>query len=880
MEFGSLIEKPEIVARFLQAKFQERDFKELMLNISYSVEIHLCKDPEPSIDAIERVVLQRIWLSGSKTPGDYKPWCRRKHPDEDAFSPKVFSFADDKANGLALLALLALKAAFDHVRDFEREGLLFLSETTALREHGVWSGRRDCELDQLATRIRRSALKKEDIKRSLGDKKHESVMLRIENDAVKKTDTKIETKVKPKPPAIPLVDEFLLYPDEMYNMVCWAGSNPSLDTQQLIAEKAWVLNTYPELVKIYTHDRSELRGRALLKVLNAFFPKGTLRTSKQIEQYEAIAQNHEIPSFQAVSLADPETERLQRSQEMRSILEKLKQHEQEKSPEIVDFGYVFARRPSSEFVGRVAIKNRLDDFVQNAKPNARYLLIVGDPGIGKTAVISNYLADRSDQFVHYFIQWRKEELDSPTKFLSHLYYALSHKYDLKTQQVPSDPGVIIEILKRRIKEISETRMSPGKREIIFVDGLDEATATTVGGSTISDLLTFDLPENFGIVISTRMIPEVNKFAESGNKNVIYLRCKDEANKSDLAEYLTSKLNKKIESPSWIAKFVARSEGSFVYATMLVDMIIKGEMTLNEIYLSTPPGLDGIYKQRLKIIEERTKDPRRVDQIRSVVRMVAIVRAPHSPEEICDYLCIDRFDIDSVFGAVGQFLDSDAYVRTRKCIWFHTTFGDFILTSGLFPEKEQRRYHQIIVDYSRTLFEKGKYDEYSGYLNQHFIWHCYPFSDIDTILRLVRSELLTDLCRMPIFPLSWVTLIDLAARAALRRNPGEILFFLLFFYVLLPTPLHDEPRSKSKLPVTKQLEVFQEQLEMIKDPTSLLEFTTKALTEKTVGLEDFTYVAKRLSAFLRNRFVTVAAAYEACTEMYQSFPAELKKRWTD
>ncbi len=261
-------------------------------------------------------------------------------------------------------------------------------------------------------------------------------------------------------------------------------------------------------------------------------------------------------------------------------------------------------------------------------------------------------------------------------------------------------------------------------------------------------------------------------------------------------------------------------------------------------------------------------------------MIAILREAISPEEICDFLGIDRLDIDSVFGPLERFLDSDAYLRLRKCRWFHPTFADFVLNTNIFPEKEQRRYHQIVVDYALRPLVRLEVYEVPDYCRDYLIWHCYPFSDRRTVLRLVRSQLLPVLCRMPIFPLSGLAMADLLTQAAVIRNPGEVLFYALLLYAHLSTPMNliIFPEFQFDGTVPKQKKTLHEKLQTIKDRTSFLDFATTVIKEKKIKLTDLTYVARRLSFVLRNQFVDDEAAYKVCNEIYQSLPEELDQSW--
>ncbi len=582
MKMDHDFDKDEILEAFRLAKFKHTRSARLILSLSYGVDIQLSRKTPLTFDSIEKVTIRRIWPEGI-TP-QYPQSRNVKTLGPDYLGPKTFAYNrhNNVGNSLALLVILALKIAYDEVRKAERPGLLFMSEIFNLQKLGLWN-KKDCKLDNLVSRLRVYWNYKS--KKMKGNKTEEARKLNTHNYT-----------------RYPLVDEFLIDGQEIYNLVCWEGGNEGNKDDSLIQEKVWVLNAHPSQVRVFTPAGSELRGEALKATLSAIFPEQSLITESTIREYEGAIADGRAPFFQGIHTVTGAIDRESQTKEISERWKTVERYAQPMPPEIVDFRYVFTRHPKSEFVGRVAIKRQLDDFVQHSKPNTRYFLIVGDAGVGKTALIANYVREHPNKFVHYFIEWRKEELDSPTKLFGHIYCALSRKYELDSRTLPNDTGVILEILKQRIREISETRIALGEREIIFIDGLDETTSSTVWGNTISNLLFFDFPDNFGFVISTRSTPELRRFIEGGGKNTIHMNWGSKTNMSDLSEYLSAKLRQRVRSRHWIDKFVRKSRGSFVYASLLVEMIMEGKMTLKEAYDSTPQGLNGIYEQGLRIIE--------------------------------------------------------------------------------------------------------------------------------------------------------------------------------------------------------------------------------------------------------------------------------------
>lgn len=861
MKMDRDFDKDEISESFRLAKFKHTKSARLILNLSYGVNIQLSRKTPLTFDSIKQVTIRRIWSNGI-TP-QYPQIGKVKPLDPDHFLPKTFAYVrqNNVGRSLALLVILSLKTAYDEVRKAERPGLLFLSEIFKLDKMGLWN-EKDCKLDNFVSRIQ--------------------AYWNHKNKKVKTIRTE-DNKKTHRYDSYPLVDEFLIDGQEIYNLVCWRGGNKGNTDDPLIEEKVWVLNADPSQVRVFTPGGSELGGETLRATLNAIFPEQTLITESNIREYQEALAEGKTPFFQNLQPVAGTEIGKQQTKEIPERWKTVEHYAQPKPPEIVNFDRVFALHPKSAFVGRADIKRQLDDFVQHSKPNSKYFLIVGDADVGKTAIICNYLVDQRVQPVHYFIEWRNDELDSPTKFFGHIYHALSHNHGLEPQQLSNDPGVIIEALKHRIEEISKTRMSPSEREIIFVDGLNEAATTTVAGNTISDLLLFDLPDNFGIVISSRQMPELNKFITPTRDNVIYLERNNERNLSDVAAYINLTLgdritnsyqtvNDKANNPRWIEKLVSKTGGNFRYATLLVEMVLQENMTLYEAYRRAPRGLEGLYQQRLRALEKKIGDRIKIQQIRDVMRMISILRSPHTPEEICDYLGIDYLDIESIFGALEPFLDLHTYLQSTVCNWNHVSFYDFVLDPKRFPYREQHRFHLMIASCAIRAIQSGETDDVPEYCIQHFLTHYRLGAGSERLLQFARTELLPVICDLPEFPLGIDEVYTLAAIATRDGNLGEQIFFWVFFYSFMAT-LHDSDHGNEP-GLTKPLKGFEKtraKLMLIEDPVALVKSFGKEHVKKHVWPSDVLWLANRLRSMLKDELTDLKSIFNTCNSLYESSP---------
>jgi hypothetical protein len=843
------INKEEILAGFVHEKFRFTESASLIVNLSYGIDIQLSRETPLTFDSIEHVTIRRIWPTKG-IPPQY-PQSRKVKPlGSDHFSPKTIAYNRDnnKGNSLALLVILALKTAYDEVRKAERPGLLFLSEIFKLRELGLWK-KKNRELDGLVSRLR-SYWKHKDKK-------------------VRKTRTN-EEKDSHRYKRYPLVDEFLIDAQEIYNIVCWKGINKNRYKEQLIAEKVWVLNAHPSQVRVFMPEDIQLRGESLRKTLSAFFPDQILITPQEIAEYENIIKKNGIPFFQSSRPVAMTTGRDQLLQDILETWKTLENYKNQKPPEIVSFDDVFAKYPVADFVGRKEIKDRLDAFGRQLSAKSRYFLIVGEAGIGKTALICNYLATQREIPIHYFIKWRRDELDSPTRFLKHLYFALSYEHKLETEVTGEDPGILFEILKRRIREVSDTILASGKKEIIFVDGLDEAKTKTLAGSTIIDLIKFDFPHNFAFVIFSRDMPELEPFKKTGKANVIYLSGSNKTNLRDLRNYFSTRLPRRIINRVVISMLVRKSGGNFLLASFLIDMIKTRKFSLARVLHGVPEGLDGYYEFEIRSIEEKVRDSIRIADIRRVMRMISILEEPHTPKEICDYLNIDYMDVNNVFGALEQFFDLSLYHKHGECRWFHVSFRDFVLNPVRFPEAEGKKLHSAIADYTRKAIDNGTLHSIPKYSLRFFTTHYRKATDYESMLKYVRLRFIPAVLNLEDFPLENCEDITFLWMPATNIGSPEDMLVYGFLGLAFP-PLTAEQLATGPTD-SELLRRINASPEALNDPVSFAAAIVDAFVDGSArNLVDIYWLLVRLLAVLQDKLTSYKAAYEVAIDLIRQLP---------
>ncbi|MFM6201710.1 MAG: ATP-binding protein, partial [Dolichospermum sp.] len=85
-----------------------------------------------------------------------------------------------------------------------------------------------------------------------------------------------------------------------------------------------------------------------------------------------------------------------------------------------------------EFVGREYIYDQIDEYLKDESFPSGYILLKGEPGIGKTALMANLVRKR--KWIHHFVT---EGTDSTEIFLASICSQLIVKYELPHSKLPA-----------------------------------------------------------------------------------------------------------------------------------------------------------------------------------------------------------------------------------------------------------------------------------------------------------------------------------------------------------------------------------------------------------------------------------------------------------
>ncbi len=152
------------------------------------------------------------------------------------------------------------------------------------------------------------------------------------------------------------------------------------------------------------------------------------------------------------------------------------------------------------FVGREYVFNAIHSFINN-NPKG-YFTIVGDPGMGKSAILAKYLQD-TECIAHFNVQL--QGLNRTDQFLESVCKQLIDRYQLPYNSLPTNATQDGEFLGQLLDEAAQKRN--GQPIIIAVDALDEVDSASYKNANIL-YLPPHLPDGVYFILTRRRDVEV------------------------------------------------------------------------------------------------------------------------------------------------------------------------------------------------------------------------------------------------------------------------------------------------------------------------------------------------------------------------------------
>lgn len=349
---------------------------------------------------------------------------------------------------------------------------------------------------------------------------------------------------------------------------------------------------------------------------------------------------------------------------------------------ILDFRRLIVQKTRG-FVGREWLFQAIQGFIE--RESSGYVLILGDPGIGKTSLLAEMV--RRDGAPHHF-NLRSEGIQSPEQFLPSLCAQLIAKLRLGDSSLPPEVARDSAVLNSLLDRAAAKLRPRGEKLLLLVDALDEADSRAIlpGANTL--YLPTDLPDCVFVVVTSRR--GGYKLELRCPEHVIDLQTESAHNFADVRLFAESWLThpgilcyleaQGLAPSDFVDELVERSEGNFMYLHYVLPEIEHGGYATRS-FATLPVGLARYYDD----LWGRMRDGDKAawfDFKLPVLVALTIAREPISIDLISDFTGIDRrARIQEVLAEWSPFLQAvvvqEGEERQARYRLYHESFHDFI-----------------------------------------------------------------------------------------------------------------------------------------------------------------------------------------------------------
>ena len=447
---------------------------------------------------------------------------------------------------------------------------------------------------------------------------------------------------------------------------------------------------------------------------------------------------------------------------------------------MIDFFDHIADR-TKDFTGREWVFAEIDRWLADEN-GAKYFLLTGEPGSGKTAIaarLAQFSLDAAQPSKNYsqigsgflaadhFCQARRAETTEPLEFTRNISRQLcaiddfaKHLLDDSTidlsnsVNIQENYGTVIGV---KIENLIINSPSPftafvqtvieplkalykhgyTRQVVILVDSLDEA-AQFSARDTIVDLLASagGLPPQVRFLLTTRPDPRVLRHFKSQDFPPFLLDAGGEQNQNDIRAYIQEQIKKSeklrtmlaqagISQSDFVDHAAQASDGNFLYLTWMLPEIVSG---MHPEYLVAPPK--DIYEIYLEYLRTRIKEIH--DEWRKLYRPVMgtlmVAREPLSIQQVAAFSGLSPQDVSDSLLDLSQFFDP-AGAGQGKYSLYHQSLSDFLIEqerAGEFWIDPATWHSKIIASYrgQAASWEKVDWRAVDDYGLRHIVAHLY------------------------------------------------------------------------------------------------------------------------------------------------------------
>jgi hypothetical protein len=330
------------------------------------------------------------------------------------------------------------------------------------------------------------------------------------------------------------------------------------------------------------------------------------------------------------------------------------------------------------FCGRQFVFDAISAFIQNYQSG--YFTILGDAGMGKSAIAAKYIVDHPGTICFFNI--RAGGTNRPDEFLRLIRQQLVNKFNLQNAENDN--------LSTLLTKASE-KLADSVKLVIVIDALDEVDQEDHGNLLN---LPMYLPDHVYLILTRRPYnSDEKRLTLSPNTKYVELdiRQYQDNSKDDIKAYILEFMalpKYQIGLDDWInkqnglnkAQFVdtiaAKSENNFMYLRLVLEAIADG-VYKDEKLEELPAGLQGYYESHWRMMG-MTKKPLPKDKIK-IIYFICFAEEPISDDLIAEHSKQSKLKVLEVLRDWTQFLQIQKQENNKPNLYrfYHESFRDFL-----------------------------------------------------------------------------------------------------------------------------------------------------------------------------------------------------------
>jgi len=418
--------------------------------------------------------------------------------------------------------------------------------------------------------------------------------------------------------------------------------------------------------------------------------------------------------------------------------------------------YLFTKR--RDFCGREWLFEEIERW--RAGPGRqRALLIISDPGIGKSSIVAQLIhANPGGQVLaHHCCQFRSRETLRPGRLIRSLAAQIASQLEGYAASL-DDPKVEAALGEGRCQEdpfsafeegilgpLHALHAPPGGARYILIDALDEALALQEGPSLVSLLAArLDrLPGWLRVVATTRKDPEVLR--QLSGLRAEEIRANDPHNLDDIERFLAIRLGQGVLQERLsdcglpvqeaMSRLRDKSGGNFLWVEQALLGLESGTYDFARLE-ALPPGLTGLYTA---FFDRQFPDEAAYAPARQVLEVIAAALEPLTAAEIAAATGLDHdYELAPLLDRLAAYLPE----RDGRRAVFHKSFADW-LTETKVPRPagrffaSPRRGHERLASWCWADYQRGP-TRMAHYSMRHLPTHLAESARWDDLASLLRD----------------------------------------------------------------------------------------------------------------------------------------------